>query len=403
MRTTLVVALLVIATVSATAQIAVGEQAPEVNAAEWINADRPVSLQALRGRIVVVEFWATWCGPCRQSIPELNRMHERFDGEAVFVSLTDEDRRRADIDEFMDEMDMEYIVGTGSTSGTDYGVRGIPTAFIVDETGRIIWNGHPLGGLEQAIEAAIVGTLEVTTYDDVPTQAITVGRTSSGSLRSSDPEMNGTYVDAFTLSVTRGQQLDILLTSDDFDTTLRIVAPDGDVTENDDAAPLFAVPNERDSATTVDFGSAGTARIFVSSYQRYATGSYSLSVLRQGDGRADLPAESVTPGRPIRGTLTSRDYEAGRGPSDVFVIDGEAGDVYRIMLESPDFDTLLRAAAEDGDYVGNDDHSSNFDLTSSSDSGLTYQFWNDVNLYIFVESYDGQTLGDYTLTVESVY
>lgn len=403
MRTTLAVTLLVMAAVGATAQIAVGEQAPEVNAEEWINSAAPVSLQALRGEIVVVEFWATWCGPCRQSIPELNRMHERFADDVTFVSLTNEDRHQANIDDFMDDMDMAYIVGTGSTSGNDYGVRGIPTAFIVDETGRIVWNGHPLGGLEQAIEAAIAGNLEVTTYDDIPPRTITVGRTLSGSLASSDPQMNATYVDAFTLNVTRGQELDILLTSGDFDTTLRIEGPDGEVTENDDASPLFAVENERDSAATVRFRSAGTARIFVSSYQRFATGSYSLSVMRQGDGLADLPATPVGPGRPINGTLTARDYQAGRGPADVFVIDGEAGDVFRIMLESPDFDTMLRAAAEDGDYVGNDDHSTNFNLASSSDSGLTYQFWNDVNLFIFVESYDSQTLGNYTLTVESVY
>jgi len=135
---------------------AVGDIAPEINAQEWINSDKPVKLKDLRGKIVVVEFWATWCPPCRISIPHLVEMYEKYkDKGVVFVSLTRENRQSANIDSFVKKMNMTYIVGTGSISGRDYGVRGIPHAFVIDRKGRILWKGHPMAGLEKEIERAL--------------------------------------------------------------------------------------------------------------------------------------------------------------------------------------------------------------------------------------------------------
>lgn len=135
---------------------AVGQAAPDVSAKEWLNAEEAPTLAGLRGKIVVVEFWATWCPPCRASIPHLVKLHEDYkDKGVVVIGLTSEDRKKAKIDAFAKRMKMTYIVGTGSRSNSAYGVRGIPSAFLVDPEGKVLWSGHPMGGLDTAIEEAV--------------------------------------------------------------------------------------------------------------------------------------------------------------------------------------------------------------------------------------------------------
>lgn len=132
---------------------------PEINAARWLNTDvNPVTLANLRGKVVVLEFWATWCPPCRASIPHLVELHHKYkDQGVVIIGLTDEDYDRANIGEFVQTMNMPYIIGTGSTSAQDYGVRGIPHAVVIGRDGRLIWRGHPMSGLDEAVQTALSG------------------------------------------------------------------------------------------------------------------------------------------------------------------------------------------------------------------------------------------------------
>lgn len=122
----------------------VGAVPPDINAEAWLNWSGPEAptLASLKGKVVVVEFWATWCGPCVAGIPHLNEMHEKYARDGmVLVSLTDQ--ARPHIEEFMAGREMVYVVGAGSTTGNDYGVRGIPQAFVIARDGTVAWAGHP--------------------------------------------------------------------------------------------------------------------------------------------------------------------------------------------------------------------------------------------------------------------
>jgi thiol-disulfide isomerase/thioredoxin len=137
------------------ADLKVGDQAPEINAKGWVNTDS-ASLAASSKKIVVVEFWATWCGPCKAAIPHLIELNGKFkDKGVVIMGMSNEPL--AKVKPFAEEMKMNYFVGAGSTSFKDYGVSGIPHAFVIAPGGKIVWRGGP-GGLDKAIEAALKNT-----------------------------------------------------------------------------------------------------------------------------------------------------------------------------------------------------------------------------------------------------
>jgi len=130
--------------------------APEIEAAYWLNSD-PLTLAGERGKIVVLEFWATWCPPCRASIPHLNELFNTYKDKGVaFMSLTNEPRKT--VEPFAKQMKMAYPVGGGSPSSRAYKVKGIPHAFIINPAGEVVWEGHPMAGLDKAIEKQLKAT-----------------------------------------------------------------------------------------------------------------------------------------------------------------------------------------------------------------------------------------------------
>jgi thiol-disulfide isomerase/thioredoxin len=158
----IVLGILACAVNAAGGAVKVGQKAPEIKAQKWLNTTGEVSLAKLRGKIVVVEFWATWCPPCRESIPHLNTLYNRYKDKGVVVlGLSDE--RLTQVAPFVEQMNkgkknMEYIVGAGSNDVANYGVTGIPHAFLVDPEGKVVWTGHPMAGLDKAIEKALKDT-----------------------------------------------------------------------------------------------------------------------------------------------------------------------------------------------------------------------------------------------------
>jgi thiol-disulfide isomerase/thioredoxin len=133
----------------------VGEAAPEISAKEWINLKPPLTLASLRGKVVLVEFWATWCGPCIESIPHLNELHRQYAGRN-FQLLSFVEEGHETMDSFLTKNSVEYPIGLESGSLEDYGISGIPHAFVIDQAGKIIWHGHSASPeMDKAISVAL--------------------------------------------------------------------------------------------------------------------------------------------------------------------------------------------------------------------------------------------------------
>jgi len=152
----------------------VGDSAPALQPGKWIQGE-PVR-EFERDKIYIVEFWATWCGPCRVSIPHLNEIHEKFKDKGLVVVGQDVwESNEQEVPKFVQKMGekMTYRVALDSkneekdkgrmaaTWMAAAGQNGIPTAFVVDKKGQVAWIGHPMELTDKLIEDVLAGTFDV--------------------------------------------------------------------------------------------------------------------------------------------------------------------------------------------------------------------------------------------------
>jgi len=121
-----------------------------------------VRLGQLRGRVVLVNFWATWCPPCRLEMPGFQDVYEEYrDRGFTILGLTTESAPRAEIQSFLDEHGVTYPVARASAEDERAfgGVTALPTSFLVDRRGRI---RHTVRGFfaEAALRRAVGRLLE---------------------------------------------------------------------------------------------------------------------------------------------------------------------------------------------------------------------------------------------------
>ncbi|RYG36917.1 TlpA family protein disulfide reductase [bacterium] len=147
-------------------ELAPGAPAPELSIKRWVKGN-PVK-EFDKDKIYVVEFWATWCGPCKTSIPHLSELAKKnTDVTFIGVGIWEEDEGD-NIDKFVKDMGdkMSYNVAySGNKDGMaaswmePFGQNGIPSSFIVKQ-GKVQWVGHPMS-MDKPLEEIKAGTFDL--------------------------------------------------------------------------------------------------------------------------------------------------------------------------------------------------------------------------------------------------
>lgn len=134
------------------------EPAPDVGIEKLLQApsDSLRSLSELKGNVVVLEFWATWCGPCVEKLPHMNKMVAAFEGQPVkFISVTEESEDI--VREFTKTHPMKAWIGLDPyrKAFSAFKVKGIPDLFVIDPFGRITLRVNPSWFYKSDIEKAL--------------------------------------------------------------------------------------------------------------------------------------------------------------------------------------------------------------------------------------------------------
>ncbi len=155
----------------------IGDPAPKLQNGEWVQGDPVKKFQP--GTAYIVEFWATWCGPCRASIPHLNEIYTKFKDKGLVVigqdcweqddklvepfikTMGDKMTYRVALDDKTDSKTNSMKGKMAETWMAAAGRNGIPSAFLIDTKGVVAWIGHPMGLKEETIEQVLAGKYDI--------------------------------------------------------------------------------------------------------------------------------------------------------------------------------------------------------------------------------------------------
>ncbi|MDE2093628.1 MAG: TlpA family protein disulfide reductase [Burkholderiales bacterium] len=136
---TLRLATLCVATLAAPAawSLDAGAAAPDLNLPGLKDA---VNLAALKGKVVYVDFWASWCGPCKQSFPFMNELQSKYGAKGFEIVAVNLDAKRGDADKFLAEVPAHFNVAFDAKGETArrFEVKGMPSSYLIGRDGKVI-------------------------------------------------------------------------------------------------------------------------------------------------------------------------------------------------------------------------------------------------------------------------
>lgn len=120
----------------------VGQPAPQFTL-PTLQQDQPTALKQYAGKVVYVDFWASWCAPCRTSFPLLNKLHEKLKGQGFEVLAINLDEDKANAEKFLKEFPVGFTVLRDAKGewADQFVVESMPTSFIIDKKG-VVQNIH---------------------------------------------------------------------------------------------------------------------------------------------------------------------------------------------------------------------------------------------------------------------
>lgn len=139
------------------------QEAPKFVIEKWIS-EQP----EMKGKFVLIDFWATWCGPCRVYIPTLNALHEKYKDQLVIVGLSNESAEKVMA---FENPKIQYFeaIDTRGRMKDKLQITGIPHAILIDPNGIVRWEGFPLLQNFQLTEKVVVDLMKK--YKPVETSA----------------------------------------------------------------------------------------------------------------------------------------------------------------------------------------------------------------------------------------
>lgn len=172
-----------------------------------------VSLSQFRGRMVFLNFWATWCPPCRSEMPAMDALYNRFKGRGLVMLAVDMRESKAPVAKFMNDLQLNFpaLLDINGSVSTLYGITGLPTTYIIDPKGNIIgkkvgpknWATQDVVALfESFLEGKEVSASAVVSTAPVPMPSALLVKSSQVSIYTQQDERSETIT-----KVNRGEKL----------------------------------------------------------------------------------------------------------------------------------------------------------------------------------------------------
>jgi thiol-disulfide isomerase/thioredoxin len=113
------------------------QKAPDFVVEKWLSEE-----PSTKGKFILIDFWATWCGPCKKAIPELNHWHEKYSKQMIVIGLSDETEVKVTA---MKSPVINYYsaIDTQKRLKSTFAVSGIPHIVLIDPKGIVRWEGFP--------------------------------------------------------------------------------------------------------------------------------------------------------------------------------------------------------------------------------------------------------------------